>query len=90
MKILSEHILMRANSAPWPVSASGTPCALVTSDVVCLYCRLHVEQIKRKHVLVGPDRIKHQWEICEGSEPPLSFNQRKIAGSISAKQNHCR
>lgn len=28
-----------------------------------------MEQIKRKHVLVGRDRIKHQWEMCEGSEP---------------------
>lgn len=69
MKIPSERILMHANSAQQSVCASGTQCALVSSDVVCLYCRLHVEQIKRKHVLVGPDRIKHQWEICEGSEP---------------------
>lgn len=57
------------NPARQSVCASGTQCALVSSDVVCLYCRLHVEQIKRRHVLAGPDRIKHQWEICEGSEP---------------------
>lgn len=83
------------NSARQSVCAGGTQCALVSSDVVCLYCRLHVEQIKRRHVLAGPDRIKHQWEICEGSEPlltepTLSFNQKKIADSVSAKQNHCR
>lgn len=67
MKILSEHILMCANSAEWCRSVpGGTQCALVSTDAVCLYCRLHVELIKHKHVL---DRIKHQWEMCKGSEP---------------------
>lgn len=68
MKILSEHILMCANSVQQSVFASGTQSALVSSDAVCFYCRLHVEKIKRKHILVGPDRIKHQWVMCEGSE----------------------
>lgn len=65
--------------------ASAARCAPVSSDTVCLHCRLHVEQIKRKHVLAGPDRIKHQWEICRGSEPCwLSRVSLLIKGKLPA------
>lgn len=65
--------------------AGAAHCAPVSSDVVCLHCRLHAEQIKRKHVLAGPDRIKHQWEICWGSEPCwLSRLSLLIKGKLPA------
>lgn len=51
MKIPSEHIT-HANCASRPVSAGGTQGALVSSDAVCLLCRLHVEQIKQQRVLL--------------------------------------